>query len=77
MARKPRTFHVVERGIRGPGGHIAWTIAVHASDWFYANEVAVRILREGHLVRRREVETVRPIPTSPEEAAWHAQRAGH
>lgn len=73
MART-RTYHVVEKGVRGPGGHIAWTLAAQASDWFYAGHVCAEIQRAGHLFRRREIDTARAIPTTPAEAAWHAER---
>jgi hypothetical protein len=73
MARA-RTYHVVERGVRLPGGSITWRTEVEASDWFYAGHVCALIQRAGDQFRRREIETTRTIPTSPAEAAWHAER---
>lgn len=73
MNRK-RRYYVVERGTRKPGGWVSWCVEVQASDWFYAAEVCTRLQRAGHLFRRREIETTRAIPTTPEECAWHAAR---
>lgn len=73
MART-RTFHVVERGVRLPGGSITWRLEVEASDYFYAGHVCAQIHRAGDLFRRREIATTRSVPTTPAEAAWHAER---
>jgi hypothetical protein len=70
--RRPRTYHVVERGTRLPGGSITWRTEVEASDWFYASHVCGVLTRAGHLFRRREIQTSRAIPVSAAEAAWHA-----
>jgi hypothetical protein len=76
MARK-RTYHVVERGRRGPGGSITWRVEVEASCWLYASEVCAQIHRAGDVFRRREIETTRAIATTPAESAWHAARTRH
>ena len=73
MAHK-RTYFVVEKGVRLPGGSITWRTEVEANDWLYASEVCARIHQAGHLFRRREITTARAICTTPAEAAWHAER---
>lgn len=74
MARRKRTYFIVDRGRRLPGGSITWRTEVEASDWFYAGHVCAQIQQAGDLFRRREIETTRPIPVTPAEAEWHARR---
>ena len=74
MARTRKTYHVVERGRRLPGGSITWRVEVEALDYFYASHVCMRIQQEGNQVRRREITTARSIPVTPGEVAWCAER---
>lgn len=72
--KRLRTVYTVHAGFRQPGGAITWQTMCDASDPAYARHVVERLQRQGHLWRINEWQTTETVPTTADEATWHARR---
>lgn len=72
--RRIRTVYTVHAGFRQPGGAITWQTVCDSSDAAYVRHVVDRLQRQGHVHRISEWSTTETVPTTADEASWHAAR---